>query len=1023
MKSTSISFLALLVVGVATALFGYLGLTRLHIDTDIVKTLPAHEKVIGDALEIFKNHPIHDQVAVDLMIDRHAPDILVSCGQALEKRMRASGLFAEVGGGDTSGLLPELAEHVAQTLPLLFSAEALETTIAPRLTKSAIRGRLQQAMAGLSGLDGIGQAGFLRFDPLGVKDPILANLLALAPSQEASFYQGYLLSNDGHHLLVTARPKAAGTDGDAARELAIFFIEAGKELSRATVPAGVHLTLTPAGAYRAALDNEAIIRHDVQLALGLTTAGIALLLVLAFPRPLIGLLSLLPAVAGTAMALFVYSLFHDSISIMVLGFSGALISMMDDHSITYLLFLDRSHQIQGADVAREVQSVGGSMALLTTIGAFLAISLSDFPVFSELGQFTALGFTCTYLFIHVVFPRIFPVMPAGGKRVLPLHWFAERLFNTGRPGALAALGLALALLFFAKPDFRISLSEMNTVSAKTQAEDQLFNEVWGNTGSKVYLMTRASSLAELQDKNDRLLAEMEDDLGADSLQAVFVPSLLFPGAERSRENFAAWRAFWTPQRVRQVENALVGEGTALGLTADAFAPFIAQMKATSMPAPPIIDGRYDRMFGIITGPDGRLVQFTALTPGKAYNAEAFLKKYGQEGKIFDGNYFSANLGETLFTTFATLLAIITAMVSLLIFVQLLNWRLTLITLSPLLFAYICTLGTLRLIGHPLDIPALMLSVVILGMGVDYAIYTVCGCQWYGTVDHPGHVLVRSAILMAAASTFIGFGVLCFAQHSTLKSIGITSLLGIGYSLLGTFLLLPPLLRRFFGQERFLLDPAATLEERILVRYRLLEAYPRVFARFKLRLDPLFRELPQWLDGEGDIHKILDIGCGYGVPACWCLERYPAAEVIGVDPDPTRVHVATRAAGERGTMLVGAAPDFPDIPGSVDRVMLLDMSHYLSDEQLVATCTHCFRALADGGMLLIRFVTRPQGRLSATWYLEDWRVRLRGGRAWYRSPEQWQRLLSDAGFVELNLQAAINSELFWLSGRKPGTSTK
>ena len=40
---------------------------------------------------------------------------------------------------------------------------------------------------------------------------------------------------------------------------------------------------------------------------------------------------------------------------------------------------------------------------------------------------------------------------------------------------------------------------------------------------------------------------------------------------------------------------------------------------------------------------------------------------------------------------------------------------------------------------------------------------------------------------------IGFGVLCFAEHSTLRSVGIISLCGIGYSFLGTILLLPPLL--------------------------------------------------------------------------------------------------------------------------------------------------------------------------------------------------------------------------------------
>ena len=136
----------------------------------------------------------------------------------------------------------------------------------------------------------------------------------------------------------------------------------------------------------------------------------------------------------------------------------------------------------------------------------------------------------------------------------------------------------------------------------------------------------------------------------------------------------------------------------------------------------------------------------------------------------------------------------------LLFFFYLNLQLTLLTLLPAVFAYICTLGTLRLLHHPLDIPSLMLSVVILGMGIDYAIFCVRAHQRYREVSHPSYVLVRVAVFMSGTSTLIGFGVLCFAEHSVLKSVGITSLLGIGYSLLGTFLLLPPLLDRYFAGE-------------------------------------------------------------------------------------------------------------------------------------------------------------------------------------------------------------------------------
>jgi uncharacterized protein len=361
----------------------------------------------------------------------------------------------------------------------------------------------------------------------------------------------------------------------------------------------------------------------------------------------------------------------------------------------------------------------------------------------------------------------------------------------------------------------------------------------------------------------------------------------------------------------------------------------------------------------------------------------------------------------------------TAIVVLMLFLYFLNWRLTFITLLPLVFAYICTLGTLNLIGHPLDIPGLMLTVVILGVGIDYTIYTVCGCQRYGTSSHPSYVLVRSAVLLSAASTLIGFGVLCFAEHSTLRSVGITSLCGIGYTLAGTFLLLPPLLNTYFRPVDENINRTDTIEQRILQRYRLLEAYPRMFARFKLRLDPLLKELPQILAAHGEMKTILDIGCGYGLPACWCLEHFPKAQIIGIDPDPKRVRVAGMAVRDRGTIMQGAAPELPDIQDRIDLILLLDMLHYLDDRQLQDTLAQCCKLLEPDGFMVSRFVIRPSDKRSLYWYVEDLQARFAGIKPSYRSPNDLTGMMALCGFDILQVSATANSELFWLVGRPKG----
>ena len=66
-------------------------------------------------------------------------------------------------------------------------------------------------------------------------------------------------------------------------------------------------------------------------------------------------------------------------------------------------------------------------------------------------------------------------------------------------------------------------------------------------------------------------------------------------------------------------------------------------------------------------------------------------------------------------------------------------------------------------------------------------------------------------------------------------------------------------------------------------------------------------------GEGkEIKRILDIGCGYGLPACWFIERLPEVQVVGIDPDPERVRIAQAAVDTSGTIIQGAAPELPPL---------------------------------------------------------------------------------------------------------------
>jgi SAM-dependent methyltransferase len=242
---------------------------------------------------------------------------------------------------------------------------------------------------------------------------------------------------------------------------------------------------------------------------------------------------------------------------------------------------------------------------------------------------------------------------------------------------------------------------------------------------------------------------------------------------------------------------------------------------------------------------------------------------------------------------------------------------------------------------------------------------------------------------------------------------IFSIVGSGFILLLIiFFFLPPAVEYFLGKRNKDSAENGNLSERVLRRYRNMGAYQRLFSRFKLRLDPMFSELPSLLS-DSDIRTVADIGCGCGVPACWVLERFPEAVVYGMDPDPVRVRVASRAAGKRGFMIVSGAPDIPKTPGWIDLAMMLDMIHFLDDDQLSLTLKRLSVILGHKGRILIRATLPPAYPFPWVWWTENLKNKAAGIQCYYRIYDEIEAIVLQAGFdIELSAPSGSKGDLVW-----------
>lgn len=386
--------------------------------------------------------------------------------------------------------------------------------------------------------------------------------------------------------------------------------------------------------------------------------------------------------------------------------------------------------------------------------------------------------------------------------------------------------------------------------------------------------------------------------------------------------------------------------------------------------------------------------------------------------ILAAAYVLIMIGTLVSGDFMKMVLVMEACSLLLLFLYFGDITLALVSAAPPAFAMVATLHTMHILDQPLTVHGLMLVHVIFGAGIIYSVFSVGTCQRYGSDSNHCHALVRAGIFLAALINLTGLMAHFFTEQALITNAWMIIMMDTVYSLMGIILLLRPVLAFVFdpGRRRSDIDRCGgSPARRVLMRFRHLEAHPRLFARFKMILDPLFGEIVALVKKPS---IILDIGCGYGIPAAWLLEHYPGVKILGIDPDPERCRIAGRILDINGTILVGKAPDLPVFADRADTAVMLDMIHYLSDREVTETLTRLRAGMTRNALLLIRATIPSPGRTPLLRRIESFQNAMRKRQQYFRSAESICDLLSRGGFrIDRTLPSGDGREEIWILSRK------
>lgn len=744
-------------------------------EISIDKMLPQNE-VIVRSMDFLRNADIAGKVIISLELtsqEKGTDDLIREIDNLagiIDKN-----IFPEITVGISESEITKDMDVIFKSLPSMLSESDL-AQIDSWINRDYISKKLQDAYLLLLKPQGVFINQMLRSDPLGLKLLLLERLESLKSSTgyDVEIEDGYFISKDRKHAMLIAKSSVSVTDTEGSKRLISYLKEDLQRLPD-------YISADIISGHNHTVSNERLIKRDI-IFLSITVAIAMLILYGLVIRDFSTILIFLIPVTAILFSINLSYILLGKLSYWVIGLGSTVAGITIDYG-THIYFAVRGKPDPAPFVKHLIKPI--IFGALTTVAIFIAFSFSSIEGYKQLAAFSIICVILSTLISIFVLPHL--ISSKTGNNHYITGRIIEKITNrdfSNRFTVVIWIVITLVLAYFSiQVEFEREIKKMDGTEKYIIQAEERFHETWGGKKPLAVAVINSKNYEDALELNERFYKEAVAAVGRENFTSIAV---LLPSKKTVIENAEHWRNFWTEERKQKLKKLLQEEGSKYNFSENAFEPFFASLKSDVKS----IDQSTLKLSEKFVKKTVNGYQIISFFP----DIKEFVDPLNKITQGYPDTYLVSNtiLSETVSKEVSAdlklMILIATISIFILTFLCFLNIRETLIAIVPPLTSVVWLLGLMAISGISINVANMIAGVLVIGLSSDYGIfmtYRSRGEMESGTIF---------AITLCTVTTLIGSGVLIFAQHPALSSVGLTMVVGVGVGFLSSMLVVPELYR-------------------------------------------------------------------------------------------------------------------------------------------------------------------------------------------------------------------------------------